>query len=105
MEKMFYTISQTAEILEETVVTVRFWSNNFNKFLAPRRNAKGNRLYTPKDIEVLKQIRYLTRDCGLSLEATARKLSMKGSEQDKSMAIRDSLLRIKEQLEQIKGSL
>lgn len=105
MEKLFYSISETAEMLEETVVTIRFWSNSFTKFLAPRRNAKGNRQYTAEDIDTLKLIKYLTRDCGLSLEATARKLSAGGGERDKLLKIKDSLLQIKTQLEQIRAEL
>ena len=105
MEKLLYSISETADLLNETVVTVRFWSNTFNRFLAPRRNAKGNRQYTPKDIDTLRRISYLTRECGLSLEATARKLSEKENGDDKSLIIRDSLLKIKAQLQEIRETL
>lgn len=105
MEKMFYSISEAAEILGETTVTVRYWSNRFGRHLAPHRNAKGNRQFTPKEIETLKQIRYLCRDCGLSLEAVAGKLSAKESGADKTLIIRNSLLKIKARLEQIKETL
>lgn len=105
MDKLFYSISETASMLGETVVTVRFWSNSFTKFLAPRRNAKGNRQYTADDVETLRRIQHLTRSGGLSLEAVARKLSEKGSDVDKTLEIKDSLLRIREQLEQIRKTL
>lgn len=105
MEKLFYSISETASILGETTVTVRFWTNNFKRFLAPCRNAKGNRQYTSKDIETLKQIHYLTRECGMSLDAVSKKLALKTSTSDKTMEIRESLLKIKDRLEQIKKTL
>lgn len=105
MDKLYWSISETAAVLGETTVTVRFWTNTFSKFLNPKRNAKGNRLYTPSDIEVLKKIKYLVRDSGLSLEAASRRLSKKDDGSDKSLIIRDSLLQIREQLEQIKQSL
>lgn len=105
MDKLYWSISETAAVLDETTVTVRFWTNTFSKFLNPKRNAKGNRLYTPSDIEVLKKIKYLVRDSGLSLEAASRRLSKKDDGSDKSLIIRDSLLQIREQLEQIKQSL
>lgn len=105
MEKMFYSISETAEILGETTVTVRFWSNTFGRYLAPHRNAKGNRQFTPKDIETLKQIHYLCRECGLSLEAVSRKLSAKDNDSDKMLIIRESLLKIKSRLEHIRETL
>ena len=105
MDKLYWSISETAAVLGETTVTVRFWTNTFSKFLNPKRNAKGNRLNTPSDIEVLKKIKYLVRDSGLSLEAASRRLSKKDDGSDKSLIIRDSLLQIREQLEQIKQSL
>jgi len=104
-DKLYYTISQTAEILKETAVTVRFWSNTFPKHLKPHRNAKGNRKYTPKDIETLRKIQYLTRDCGLSLDAVEKKLSKTVIGEDKTLEVRDSLLKIKAELERIKESL
>lgn len=105
MEKILYSISEVAGILGESVVTVRFWSNTFNRFLDPRRNAKGNRQYMKKDIETLKKIHYLTRDCGLSLDAVSKKLSKGGSDEDKLLKIRKSLLEIRKNLEQIRSTL
>ena len=55
MEKLFYSISEVADILGESVSLVRFWSNSFPKYIKPERNAKGNRLYTSDDIDVLKE--------------------------------------------------
>jgi len=105
MEKLFYSISEVAESLGESIVTVRFWSNTFGRFLAPKRNAKGNRLYKKKDIETLQKIHYLTRECGLSLDAVSKKLSKNSSGEDKSLIIRESLLKIKANLEQIRDTL
>lgn len=104
-DKLYYTISQTASILKETPVTVRFWSNTFPKYLKPRRNAKGNRFFTPKDIDTLRKIKYLTRECGLSLEAVQKKLDKTAKGEDKMLAVRDSLLKIRAELERIRESL
>jgi len=105
MEKLYYKISEAAAILGENTTTVRFWSNRFNKFISPHRNAKGNRMFTPSDIEQLRRISYLTHDCGMSLDATERKLSGGSEETDKMLQVRDSLTKIREQLEQIRESL
>ena len=71
MEKLYYTISETAEILGESASLVRFWSNSFPKYIKPYRNAKGNRLFTAEDIATLKQIHYLVKTKGLTLEGAA----------------------------------
>ena len=67
MEKLFYSISETAELLGESVSAIRFWSNQFPKFVKPQRNAKGNRQYTAADIKALKQIKLLVKDGGMTL--------------------------------------
>ena len=71
MERLYYTISEVAQILGESVSLVRFWSNSFPKFVNPKRNAKGNRLYTKADLEALSQIHYLVKEQGLTLEGAA----------------------------------
>ena len=57
-------MGETAEILGENVSAVRYWSNYFEQFVKPVRNAKGNRLYHPEDIETLKQIQFLVKEQG-----------------------------------------
>lgn len=67
MEKLYYTIGEAAEMLGENVSLVRYWSDNFSRFLKPHRNAKGNRMYTADDLEVLKQIYHLVKVNGMTL--------------------------------------
>lgn len=105
MAKLYYSISEVAEIIGETVVTVRFWTQKFPRFVAPARNAKENRMYRQSDLENLKIIKRLTRDEGLSLDAVKRKLSRRDDGSDKSLKIQEALLQIRERLEQIRNSL
>ena len=65
MEKLYYSISEVAEILGENISLVRFWSNNFKRFLKLSRSSKGNRQYTSEDIATLKEIHFLV-DRGLN---------------------------------------
>ncbi len=75
MAKMIYTMGEVAEMLGENASAVRYWSNYFEKFIKPQRNAKGNRLYHPEDVETLKQIQYLLKNQGLTLEGTKQRLT------------------------------
>ena len=74
MEKLYYTIGEAAEVIGESVSLVRYWSDNFSRFLKPHRNAKGNRLYTADDIEVLKQIYHLVKVIGMTLSGASKKM-------------------------------
>ena len=105
MEKYLYTIGEVAEILGESVSLVRFWSNEFAKFIKPQRNAKGNRLYTKEDIETFKHIHLLVKVEGLTLEGAAKRL--KGEKKDviNKARILDSLKAIRQQLSEIRETL
>mgnify|MGYP003293534620 CR=1 FL=1 len=105
MEKLFYSISEVAEMLGENISLVRFWTNTFEKYIKPHRTAKGNRQYTLDEIEVLKKIHFLVKDRGLTLDGVAKQLSVKDSGVSKTVKAIDSLKEIRSQLVQIKASL
>ena len=105
MEKLFYSISEVSEILGESVSLVRFWSNSFPRHIKPRRNAKGNRQYTSDDIDTLKQIHFLVKEKGLTLEGAEKSLAAEKSNVDRRVKALDSLKGIRAQLVQIKNSL
>lgn len=73
--KMFYTIGEVAEMLGEATSLVRFWADNFPKSVKPRRTAnKNNRLFRQSDVDALKRIHYLVKECGLTLEGARRRM-------------------------------
>ena len=73
LEKQFYKISEVADLVEVPASTLRFWETQFPE-LKPRRNAHGIRTYTPRDIEMLRLVRYLVRDKGLKIDAAIEQL-------------------------------
>ena len=105
MEKLFYSIGEVARDVDEAVSLVRFWSNSFPKLIRPRRNAKGNRLYTASDLETIRQIHYLTKEKGLSLDGAARQLEAERSTVEARVKVLTSLKGIRAQLAEIKKSL
>ena len=105
MEKYLYTIGEVAEILGENVSLVRFWSNEFPKFIKPQRNAKGNRLYTKEDIETFKHIHLLVKVEGLTLEGAAKRLKGDRKEVISKAQVLETLRNIRRQLEEIREDL
>ena len=105
MEKYLYTVGEVAGILGESTSLVRFWANEFPKFIRPQRNAKGNRLFTKEDVETLKHIHLLVKVEGLTLEGAAKRL--KGDRKDviNKAKVLESLRSIRSQLEEIKEDL
>ncbi|MBQ9476209.1 MAG: MerR family transcriptional regulator [Bacteroidales bacterium] len=105
MTKLYYSIGEVAAELGESISLVRFWTNSFPRLLKPQRTAKGNRQYTREDIETLKQVHFLVKEKGLTLEGAARQLAADRSKVDKSVKALDSLKAIRAQLVEIKQAL
>lgn len=105
MEKLFYSISEAAQLLGENATTVRFWSNSFERFVKPQRNAKGNRMYTEADIQMLRQIKMLVKDQGLTLEGAQKKLATEKNLVEKRARAIASLKEIRRELEAVRKSL
>ena len=102
---MYYSIGEVAEILGENTSLVRFWANSFPAFIKPERNAKGNRKFTPEDLETLKQIHLLVKGNGMTLEGAAKKLRESRRTVDSKTKAIDSLKEIRKQLVEVKKAL
>ena len=72
-EKIFYKISEVAEMFNVNISAVRFWEKEFD-ILKPKKNKKGNRLFTSKDIKNIKVIYHLLKERGFTLEGAKKKL-------------------------------
>lgn len=65
MKKLYYSISEISELLNEEQYTLRYWEKEFD-MLKPKKNSAGNRIYSHKDIELLQRIKKLIREDNLN---------------------------------------
>ena len=72
-EKLFYKISEVAEMFNVNISAVRFWEKEFD-ILKPKKNKKGNRLFTPKDIKNIQIIYHLLKERGFTVAGAKKKL-------------------------------
>ncbi len=105
MEKYFYTVGEVAEILGESTSLVRFWANEFPKFIKPQRNAKGNRLFSKDDVDTFKHIHLLVKVEGLTLEGAAKRLKGERKGLVNKAKVLESLKDIRQQLSEIRAEL
>lgn len=103
-DKMYYTIGEAAEMFHVNVSLVRFWENEF-KVLKPKRNNKGNRLFTPDDIDNLHLIYYLVKECGMTLDGAKKRLQNKEKETLRKFEIVKRLKSIRQDLSQFHKSI
>jgi DNA-binding transcriptional MerR regulator len=98
-------MGEVAQLLGENPSAVRYWSNYFEKFVKPQRNAKGNRLYHPEDIDTLRQIQYLLKNQGLTLEGAVQRLTEDRRTVDKRVKAIEKLKDIRAQLVAVRQGL
>jgi DNA-binding transcriptional MerR regulator len=66
-EKRYYSIGEVAEAFKVNTSLIRFWEKEFDA-IQPKKNAKGNRKFTPRDIKNLELIYHLVKERGFTLE-------------------------------------
>ena len=104
-EKLFYTITEVAELFKVNASLIRFWEKEFT-FLKPRKTAKGNRSYTKKDIENIKLVYHLVKEKGFTLQGAKEKLKQKPvKELTKNREAIESLTKLKSFLLELKSQL
>ncbi|MDA8874803.1 MerR family transcriptional regulator [uncultured Winogradskyella sp.] len=103
-EKRYYGIGEVAKAFNVNTSLIRFWEKEFD-IIKPKKNAKGNRKFTPEDIKSLKFIYHLVKERGFTLEGA--KTHIKEDKQDalnnfeiitKLEGIKAKLIKIKTQL-------
>jgi DNA-binding transcriptional MerR regulator len=103
-DKRYYKIGEVAEAFEVNTSLIRFWENEFD-ILKPKKNKKGNRLFTPEDIKNLQLIFHLVKEKGYTLEGAKNKLKEKPEMASSNHEIILKLQSIKEELLKIKNQL
>jgi len=76
LTKLYYTIGEVADMYQVNTSLIRFWEKEFN-MIQPRKNSKGNRMFTPKDIETFYKIHSLVKLQGYTLEGAKKALKAK----------------------------
>lgn len=103
-ERLYYNIGEVASAFGVNTSLIRFWEKEFDA-LKPKKNAKGNRKFTPQDIKNLELIYHLVKERGFTLEGA--KIHLKENKQKtldqfdiirKLESVKAELLKIKEQL-------
>lgn len=106
-EKLFYTMGEVAEMFDVNASLIRYWGTQFPA-LKPHRNKKGNRLFTPADIEILKRIYHYVKECGMTLEGANRALRgdrSQAPEANADMELLDRLHNLRSMLVAVRDSL
>lgn len=103
-EKKYYKIGEVAKAFSVNTSLIRFWEKEFD-IIKPKKNAKGNRLFTPDDIHNFKLIFNLVKERGFTLEGAKQKLKKNPEEIFNNYEIISRLETVKAELQKIKNQL
>ena len=103
-DKRYYSIGEIAKAFDVNASLIRFWDGEFD-ILKPKKNAKGNRMFTPEDVNNLKLIYHLVKERGFTLEGARTHLKEGQKKILDKFEIISKLETIKTQLMNIKNQL
>lgn len=100
-EKLYYSMGEVAEMFDVNPSLIRYWGTRFAA-LRPKRNKKGNRMFTAEDIETLKLIHHLVKERGMTLDGARKALS---AERTVSRAEGSAEIELLERLQAVRAML
>ncbi len=94
IQRQYYTIGEVARELDLTTSLIRFWETEFRE-IHPKKNRKGNRVYTPKDIEALRKIRYLLKEQKYTIKGAKDRLHNDMEALEEEIQTKATLLKVR----------
>lgn len=102
--KLYHSIGEVSRMFNVNASLIRFWEKEF-EVLQPKKNKKGNRLFTIEDVENLRIIFHLVKERGFTLQGAKAKLKDNKTDVAGNTEVYDSLTRIKSFLVELKEHL
>ena len=96
LTKLYYTIGEVSSMFNVNTSLIRFWEKEF-QVISPKKNRKGNRLFSTQDIENINKIYHLVKIKGFTLEGAKNSLKAKEdySHEEKSSVNEELIERLK----------
>jgi DNA-binding transcriptional MerR regulator len=104
INKLYYSMGEVSVMFDAAPSRIRFYEKEFD-VLQPKKNKKGNRLFTPEDIENLKIIFHLLDDKGYTLEGAKDHLKNNSSETRDTQRVISSLENLRSFLLEVRDQL
>jgi len=104
IERLFYSIGEVAEMFEVNTSLIRFWEKEFD-IIKPHKNKKGNRLFTPKDVENFHLIFHLVKEKGMTLKGAQKKLKENHDDTVNNFEVVSKLKEIRELLVEVRDNI
>lgn len=104
VERLYYSIGEVARMFDVNTSLIRFWEKEF-EIIQPKKNKKGNRLFTKTDVENLRVIYHLVKERGYTLQGAKDKLKDNKEDISDNVEVITKLENLKSFLLELKSSL
>jgi DNA-binding transcriptional MerR regulator len=104
IDKLFYSISEVAQMFNVNASLIRYWEKEF-PIIKPKKNKKGNRLFTKEDIENFHIIYHLVKERGMTLSGAKKKLKENKEDTLNNFGVVKMLKDIRQMLLEIRDSI
>jgi DNA-binding transcriptional MerR regulator len=104
IQKRYYTIGEVAEKFHVNTSLIRFWETEFDT-LRPKKNKKGDRQFTQRDIDCVQTIYHLVKEKGYTLQGAKEIIKATAKEQTEKAALVASLEKLKSFLTELRDNL
>ncbi|MBQ8366317.1 MAG: MerR family transcriptional regulator [Alistipes sp.] len=104
MAKLLYSMGEVTEMFDVNASLIRYWESKFD-CIKPHKNKKGNRMFTPSDVENLKLIYHLVKEKGMTLEGANKTMKRRGGSVKRDVSILERLQNIRAMLVEVRESL
>lgn len=102
--KFYYSIGELSDYFGVTPATLRYWEGAFDH-IAPRKNKKGDRMYTGEDVEAIRLVRHLVKEQGFTLAGAAEHIKANRKALTNRMEALRTLRSVRAELEKLKNNL
>jgi DNA-binding transcriptional MerR regulator len=103
-DKIYYSIAELSEHFDVAKSLLRYWEKEFDT-IHPKRNRKGTRFYSKQDVEQIRLIYQLVKVEGHTLQGAKHQLKTQKKKVKAKVEARDSLLKIRNFLVELKDSI
>jgi DNA-binding transcriptional MerR regulator len=86
LSKLYYSIGEVSKLLNVNPSLLRFWEKEFQLEVS-KKNKKGNRLFTVKEIEKINKIYHFVKIEGYTLDGAKKALKLKEVKQENVIEI------------------
>lgn len=104
LSKLYYSIGEVSKLLDVNTSLLRFWEKEFQLEVS-KKNKKGNRLFTKKEIERINKIYHFVKVEGYTLEGAKKAIKSKEVKQENNLVLNHSNQDLINRLEAIKLKL